>query len=209
MRCIIWLIALLVLPLLVGANLGVYEGGEKVDYSVCCLTNEGSKDSGCSSENETILAPSSDNPITNTSFITEVDDTNYPCLWRGSYDVPSGAEEGTWSIYVQLTNTNGTNAGTVLTFDVVNEKWETNENRIFNIILLVALCLFILGVWKGDKMFPMMSGFLLIVLAIYTAQFGFYGYSDDFVRNSMIIIFAGLGGFLLVRTGYDLATQGW
>jgi hypothetical protein len=204
--CIIICLIFIISPIAL-ANLGVYDGGETVDYSVCCLTNEASKDTGCTAENETILNPSSDNPISNTSYIKEVDDTNYPCLWRGSYDIPTGAEDGTWSIYLQLTNSNGTLAGTVLTFEVT-EKWNTEQNRIFMILIIVTFILLGLGYFINEKIFPILAGFLLMVLAVYTAQYGFYGYDNDFIRNSMVILFAGLGGFLAVKNGIDMIQEG-
>lgn len=99
--------------------LGTYKAGNTVTYSVVCVTNEGAKDTGCSSPDDDILDPDDTSEKSPTSALAEVSDANFPGLWRGSYLIPNSPLFGTWSIYIELTNSNSTTAATVLHFDVV------------------------------------------------------------------------------------------
>ncbi len=103
-----------------GASLGAYESSETLTYSVICLTDAGSKDTGCSAPDDDILDPDDTTAKAPTSAMAEVSDANFPGLWRGNYTVPASPKKGTWSIFVELTNSNGTLAATILNFEVEN-----------------------------------------------------------------------------------------
>jgi len=118
---------------IVYASLGTFEEGETVYYSVVCLTDDGTKDSGCTNPASYIYDPDDTSPKFPTSEIAEVDETNAPGLWRGYYTIPSDPMYGTWSIYVSLTNSNGTKAATVLHFQVVNKSFEGLKNYVDDI----------------------------------------------------------------------------
>lgn len=103
-----------------GATLGAYEAGETLTYSVVCLTDAGAKDIGCSASDDDILDPDDTTAKSPTTALAEVSDASFPGLWRGNYTVPTSPHKGTWSIFVEMTNSNGTLAATVLNFEVEN-----------------------------------------------------------------------------------------
>lgn len=103
------------------ANLGFYKAGDTVTYSVVCLTDEGAKDTGCSAPDDDILDPDDTVAKSPTSALAEVNETAFPGLWRGSYTIPSSPTAGTWSIFIELTNSNSTTAATVLNFQVLSD----------------------------------------------------------------------------------------
>lgn len=103
-----------------GASLGEYAAGDTVTYTVVCLTDAGAKDSGCSAPDDDILEPANSTAKSPTSAMAEVSDANFPGLWRGNYTVPASPTKGTWSVFVEMTNSNGTLAATTLNFQVLN-----------------------------------------------------------------------------------------
>ncbi len=123
MKYLRWLIVL-VMALLCSAiatgSLGEYTPNDLVTYSVVCVSDAGFKDNGCSNPDDDILGPGDIVAKSPTKALAEVSDANFPGLWRGNYTIPSDAEIGTWSIYVELTNSNSTLAATVLNFNVNN-----------------------------------------------------------------------------------------
>ena len=60
-----------------------------------------------------------------------------------------------------------------------------------------------------DKFFTLLAGFMLPILAIYSAEFGFIGFDNEFVNTSFIILLCGLGFYLLGKSAYELATEEW
>jgi len=115
---------LIIMGLAVTASLGTYEAGDTVVYTVVCLEDGGKQDTGCSSPNSTILSGNDSTGKSPTLALAEVSDTYFPGLWRGNYSVEEGSYVGTWSIYIRLTNTNGTAASTVLHFQVANNSFQ-------------------------------------------------------------------------------------
>lgn len=104
------------------AFLGVYEPGETIRYTVVCLEDGGKRDTSCtggSGDNAYVLGPFESSPI--NSSLSEVSDTEAPGLWRGNFSLGSGNQTGLWSVYINLTNVNGTKAATVLHFQVVGD----------------------------------------------------------------------------------------
>ena len=112
----------------VNSALGVYEAGDTVTYSVVCLNDESNKDTGCSAPDDDILDPDDTTAKSPTSALAELSDANFPGKWRGSYDIPAASLIGTWSIFIELTNSNGTAGATTLSFQVVSDKWATPTN---------------------------------------------------------------------------------
>jgi len=111
------------------ASLGIYEADDTITYTVVCLSNEGARDPDCTGMSNDILDPDDTTRIAPLTDLVEVSDANFPGLWRGSYNLnESTVKIGTWSIYLQLTNANGTVGGTVLNFEVVSGKWSTQDN---------------------------------------------------------------------------------
>lgn len=111
-----------ILSLSAAANLGVYEPGDGVTFSVVCLENGGKRDSGCSAGGVIILSPLKSLTALNgvTETFAEVSDASQPGLWFGNFSVPAAAARGTWSIFINLTNSNSTPASTALQFQVVS-----------------------------------------------------------------------------------------
>jgi len=116
------------------AGLGTYKSGETITYSVVCLTNEGLKDIGCSGNDDDILDPDDTTAKAPTSALAEVSDANFPGLWRGSYLIPSTPTIGTWSIYLELTNSNSTTGATVLHFLVSDTSFNDLDNNFSTVI---------------------------------------------------------------------------
>ena len=123
-----YLVMFLLLFQIVNASLGIYETGDTITYTVVCLTNEGTKDTGCSGNDDDILDPDDTTAKAPTSALAEISDANFPGLWRGSYLVPASPKIGTWNVFIELTNSNGTLGATTLTFEVVDQKWATQTN---------------------------------------------------------------------------------
>ncbi len=86
---------------------------------------------------------------------------------------------------------------------------EDTSNRIYWIVLLIALVFFIISIKTEDKFFTLMAGFMLPILGIYSAEFGFIGFDNEFVNTSFIIILCGIGFYLLGKAAYELATEEW
>lgn len=124
----IYVIVTLLLISIAYATLGTYTEGSTVTYTVVCLSDEGSKDVGCTGNDDDILDPDDTSAKSPTSALAEISDANFPGLWRGSYLVPASPLKGTWSIFIELTNTNGTLGATTLTFDVIVDSLATQQN---------------------------------------------------------------------------------
>lgn len=108
------------------ASLGTYEPGQTVTFAVICLTNEGHKDDGCTGAGSGILDPDDSAFKSPTNALAEVSDSVAPGLWRGDYLIPSGdTKDGTWSVFLNLTNSNSTSASGILSFQVVNESFDS------------------------------------------------------------------------------------
>lgn len=74
-------------------------------------------------------------------------------------------------------------------------------------LILIPLALGILA-WKTeDKLFLIMAGFVLCTFAFIIFNQGFPGLNNDFIRNSMTIVIAGLGFYLIAKNGYDLTME--
>ena len=112
-------LVLLLLSINVNSTLGNYVEGDTITYTVVCHTDEGNKDIGCSVADDDILDPDDTTAKSPTVALAEVSDANFPGLWRGSYKVPVSALIGTWSIFIELTNSNSTTGATVLTFQIL------------------------------------------------------------------------------------------
>ncbi len=83
------------------------------------------------------------------------------------------------------------------------------ENRIYMVVLVLAGILFVLSYWLKDRIFALISGFVLVLLAVFTARSHFFGISNDFITFSFIIIIAGLGFYLLAYHGYMFIQESW
>ena len=111
----------------------VYEVGETFTFTFVCLTDEGDKDSGCGTADCDILDPDDTTAKEPTSACAEVSDANFPGLWRGSYLIPSTPTVGTWSVFIELTNSNSTTAATTMHFQVVEDTFGyTSVGKLLN-----------------------------------------------------------------------------
>lgn len=98
---------------------------------------------------------------------------------------------------------------TIQSLDTYTRDKLNDDNLIYTALLVLALVLFILGKHTGDHAFTMISGFIMGITAIYTAQFGFYGVTNEFIRTAALLIFAGLGLYLVVRPAIDWMKEGF
>ena len=110
------LAVLLMISMIPLALAGTYQGGDVITYTVTCLDDNGYKDTGCTAPDDDILDPDDTTAKAPDTALAEVSDANFPSLWRGNYSIPAGAMLGTWSIFIELTNTNGSLAAIPLTF---------------------------------------------------------------------------------------------
>ena len=129
MKRIVFGFMLILLCSFVSAGLGTYERSDDVFFSVTCRTNDGSTDTGCTLPGTSILPGNDTVGKAVTTAMAEVSDTNFPGLWRGKYTIPAGAYIGTWSIYVNLTNSNLTSSSTVLWFQIANYGFNAINSR--------------------------------------------------------------------------------
>ena len=130
---IVAMLCLLVLSVNSSAQLGTYVADDNVTFSIVCHNDEGRVDKGCTSGNATLYAPNGSNmafrPMTESAA---------PGLWFGDFQVNrSGAQIGTWSIYIRVINSNSTDGGTVLQFQVVQS--DSGFNNISDALADVLL----------------------------------------------------------------------
>lgn len=122
MKKIIWFLIFVTLSYSCFAFLGVFEPGDFISYSVVCLEDGGKRDTACTGgegASAFILGPYDSVPI--NSSLDEVSDTNSPGLWRGNFTVGTNNQTGLWSIFLNLTNSNGTPGATVLHYQIVGD----------------------------------------------------------------------------------------
>ena len=101
------------------AFLGIYEPGDTVQFSAVCLEDGGKRDSGCSSPGASAFGPGNISGQ-NLSF-AEVSDNAAPGLWRGNFTLTTEHQSGSWTIVLNLTNTNGTPGTTAVQFQAVGD----------------------------------------------------------------------------------------
>jgi len=130
MRKTMILFWMILLSSIVYANLGTYETGETVWYGVKCLTDDGSRDAGCTGPETRIYAPGEFVNRSPSSELAEVNETEAPGFWRGNYTIPTSPTLGLWSIDIKLINSNGTIAGTIREFQIVNKSFKGIEEYI-------------------------------------------------------------------------------
>ncbi|RLI90967.1 MAG: hypothetical protein DRO95_05210 [Candidatus Altiarchaeales archaeon] len=116
----VWLLVIM-LTGIAFADLGTFEPGDSVIYSVVCHTDEGVRDAGCTYVNVTIINPDG-TEYGETAQMSEVNEAKFPGLWSGTFDIPSDAISGIWRIYISLTNSNGTTGATVREFQVITDR---------------------------------------------------------------------------------------
>ncbi|KKM01115.1 hypothetical protein LCGC14_1797690, partial [marine sediment metagenome] len=123
---------ILFLLLVFASFAAAYRPGDTVTYRVVCHYNNGSVDIGCSKGiNERVYLP--DGTASSVNVLAEIDEANAPGLWGGNYTIPIGTSEGTIGIYINLINSNFTQAATVLSYSVENLATETNITSILDI----------------------------------------------------------------------------
>ena len=94
--------------------------------------------------------------------------------------------------------------------DVGTISTNTNQtNIIYTFLLLFALVLFVISRMINDFAFSMIAGFVMCITAIFSAQYGFYNFESSFLNTAIIIIFAGIGFYLIIKSGLDWINEGW
>ncbi len=122
-------IIVIFLMLIFVSFVSAYRAGDTITYRVVCHYNNGSVDTGCTKPvNERIYFP--DGTVKVANNLSEIDETNAPGLWAGNFTIPGGTDEGTIGIYINLLNTNKTQAATVLSYSVEKLATETNITTI-------------------------------------------------------------------------------
>lgn len=201
-RLIFILLLLLILPYSVNALLGEYKEGDQVNFEVQFRNINGSVETSAANSRYEIFYPN--NSRVGSFSLQEV--YSQSGLFLGNYTLPASMPLGVYTIRYNSTVGGIPNTANTLYFKVVSEY---SANRIYIILFLIALALFIIGILTEDKIFHIITGFLLVIIAIYAARMGFYGLQNTFLMDSFIIIIAALGSYLIVRNGFDIATEGW
>ena len=105
----------------VSAFLGIFEQGDTVTYSIVCTEDGGKRDSGCTAPGVAVFSPS--DSVGLNGSLSEISDNQVPGLWRGNWTIGTTNESGVWHIFINLTNSNGTPAATVINFQVVKNNY--------------------------------------------------------------------------------------
>jgi hypothetical protein len=196
------ILLLLILPYSVNALLGDYKEGERVNFEVQFRNINGTVETSAANSRYEIFYPN--NSRVGGFSLLEVYSSSG--LFLGNYTIPSNMPLGVYTIRYNSTTGGIPNSANTLYFRVIND---SSPNRIYFILFLIAFVLFFIGILTEDKIFPILSGMLLVIISVYAARIGFYGIQNTFLTDSFVIIIAALGGYLIVRNGYDIATEGW
>lgn len=76
-------------------------------------------------------------------------------------------------------------------------------------VFVMCILMYLISKINNDKVFIILSGFLWAMLSIYIGMEGLYNLDNDFLRLSVIIIFSGIGFYLVVRNTYDLIVEAY
>lgn len=77
---------------------------------------------------------------------------------------------------------------------------EDVDNRYYFYIIVVAAFAILLsiGLWREDHVFVIISGMLLIVLSLNLFFNGYPNLTNEFLKNGIIIVLAGIGFYLIL-----------
>ena len=76
--------------------------------------------------------------------------------------------------------------------DVDNRFW------LFIVAFLIVFIFIIIGHYLEDPTFIIISGFLLCVIALNIFTGGFPGLKNEFLKNTVVIVIAGIGFYLII-----------
>lgn len=132
---VIFLIGILLMAAPFKAFLGTYEPGDNVIFVFVCLQDGGYADIDCVNGQAELLAPSNQGDV---QIVTIPDDAvtelggvgSFPGAWKVNFTIPqlsTSIHAGTWNLYVNITNVNGTKGATIESFQVVFENQGINS----------------------------------------------------------------------------------
>lgn len=93
--------------------------------------------------------------------------------------------------------------GTGDTFTLIVEEDKTQEVYLYIFSLIIFFILVGIGYAKEIAEFVMIAGFLAIVIGIALIIYGFPNLTSVFLRNSIAIIFWGVGAYLILEPAMD------
>jgi hypothetical protein len=82
------------------------------------------------------------------------------------------------------------------------------DQFILPVFLIVVAFLVVMGKMIQDIAFPILAGYILLLLAIYLAINGFWNLENSFLLTSFVMILAGLGGYMIISSGFKLVMGG-
>jgi RsiW-degrading membrane proteinase PrsW (M82 family) len=98
------------------------------------------------------------------------------------------------------------NKNTSITTPLVSDiSQEVNSNNlIYTFLFILCAILILLGYYMEDKFFPMFAGFIIVAIGIYSAQYGFYGFSNKLINDVVMLTCIGLGSYLIIKPMLEL-----
>ncbi len=126
----------------------------------------------------------------------------------GFYNHSFGILE-TEGIYSALVHCNNTEEG-VVSFDfTVGDPDETYDKFFWFYVAMVLIPLFLGIIFHKtqDKAFLILAGFVLCAFALFIVVEGFAGFNNELVERAMFLVLMGVGWYLILKNGYDLAKE--
>ncbi len=118
-KIIILLLVLVLIPVIYASFLGEHKIGETVYFAAQFNNGSGTADAGANNVTYVIFNTSFDNKTPSNGIgMTAV--SGYDGFYKGSYVIPSGADNGIWSIRINGSTTEGEKPAAVISFKVVS-----------------------------------------------------------------------------------------
>jgi len=205
-KCIIYLtllafICIVCLPS-VKADLpnNTFDSGDIINVNIYCMQlNNSVCDNSTTSCEITAFYP-------NTSFLIQQGymSGNATGFYNHSFGVLN--QEG---IYSALVHCNNTEEG-VVSFDfIVGDIDETHDEYFWFYVAMVLIPLFlsVISYQTKDKTFLILAGFVLCAFALFVIVEGFSRFDNELIQKAVFLVLMGLGWYLILKNGYDLAVE--
>jgi len=85
---------------------------------------------------------------------------------------------------------------------------QDSKKWMYIMVIGVSLLLYLIGRSVQDYLFPLLSGMLLCIFAIYVLVQGLIDLSSPFIDKGFFGVIIGLGFYFLLRSAYELTQEG-
>ena len=129
------------------------------------------------------------------------------------FEIMVGADNFTVGFHSLLIQCNATSGGSRLggfleeTFIVTDEIHTENRDkqRIIYYVIILAIILFVIGLWKQDPNLISFAGIMMIVTGVYILINGFFTGTEDLITRTVGVIILCLGGYIFIRSQMENA----